>query len=84
MNETMEESIGTVIKYLRETKELKQSDLAKHIGKTSNYLSMIETGKRKPSLDLLFKLSRYFNVDLGTMFTWAEIFYKAERNEDTD
>lgn len=62
-------SIGKNIKILRASKEIRQKELAKTLGITQNYLSMIENGSKKPSLTLLEKLADILNVPLSMIFS---------------
>jgi transcriptional regulator with XRE-family HTH domain len=55
--------LSRVIKTLREEKGLSQKALAKRVGVTDAYITMLETGKRKnPSLDILKKLAKALGV----------------------
>ena len=61
-------SLGQNIKVLRVTKNISQKDLAKKLGITPNYLSMIENAAKKPSLTLIEKLAQVLEVPLATFF----------------
>ena len=52
-----ERNIGHVIKLLRTVSGLKQKDLATGAGINANYLSLVEAGKREPSLAVLRALA---------------------------
>ena len=45
--------IGKKFKQLRELSGMTQEDVAKRLGVTNEYVSMIESGKRTPSLEVL-------------------------------
>jgi len=60
--------IGKQIKLIRTEKDIKQYDLARELGITSQYLSAIENGKRSPSFKLLEKIATTFNVDVKLTF----------------
>lgn len=56
--------IGFKIAEARIKYNLTQEELAEKIGKTSQFISNIETGKRKPSLTTLIELSKILNLSL--------------------
>lgn len=53
---------GKVIRSIRKEKRIKQKYLAKKLGVTASYLSQVEKDRRKPSLDLIVKLSDRLNT----------------------
>jgi len=65
--------IGKAIKKLRKelTPKLTQHEYAKIIGITQAYLSQVETGKKKPSIEVLEKISKDSNTPLPIMFWFA-------------
>lgn len=54
------------LKELRNKKKISQQGVADALNISQNYYSQIETGVRKPSIDLMFliKLSEFFDVEL--------------------
>jgi transcriptional regulator with XRE-family HTH domain len=64
--------VGKTIKFLRLSAGLKQSDLAKRLGVSSNYISLVENDRRDPSLSFLKDLSDEFGVPLGLLFLEVE------------
>lgn len=54
----------------RNKKNLTQKDIAKAINKTTSFYGMLETGKRKPSIDVAHSLAQFYNT------TIEEIFFK--------
>jgi len=65
-------SIGSTLKLLRVASDLKQSSLAKDLDVTANYLSLVENGKKEPSLTFLKKFSQRLNLPLG-YFLWIAL-----------
>jgi len=65
-------SIGSTLKLLRVASDLRQSSLAKDLGVTANYLSLVESGKKEPSLTFLKKFAQTLNVPLG-YFLWIAL-----------
>ena len=62
--------IGTAIKRLRKERvpQLNQAEFASCIGITQAYLSQIERGHKKPSLEVIEKIAKDFEVPLPIMF----------------
>ncbi|MDD3135930.1 MAG: helix-turn-helix transcriptional regulator [Methanoregula sp.] len=58
------------IKVFRAMHDMTQEDLAQAIGVTRQTILAIEKGKYVPSLDLAFKIARYFNVNIEEVFTY--------------
>ena len=54
--------IGAKIKELRETKKMSQKDLADYLNVTPQAVSKWERNKSYPDLDMLVKLSSFFQV----------------------
>jgi len=61
----MHRIIGTKIRKLRESYTLTQEELAKAVGLSSEFISLLELGKRDPSLDTLSALSDFFGKDIS-------------------
>ncbi len=57
---------------LRAEKRLSQDDLAKAIDVTRGTIVAIEGGDYNPSLELAFRLARYFNTDIHSIFQIEE------------
>jgi putative transcriptional regulator len=57
---------------LRAEKRLSQEDLAKAIDVTRGTILAIEGGDYNPSLELAFRLARYFNTDIQSIFQVEE------------
>jgi len=58
------------LRELREWKGLTQEDLAKALGVTRQTIIAIEKGKYNPSLELAFKMARFFNVKIEDIFIY--------------
>jgi transcriptional regulator with XRE-family HTH domain len=54
--------LGKKLKGLRSEYKITQEELAKIIGVTTSMIGMYETDSRKPSYEVLLKISEYFNV----------------------
>ncbi|HMZ31615.1 MAG TPA: helix-turn-helix transcriptional regulator [Methanoregulaceae archaeon] len=60
------------IKVFRAMHDLTQEALAQQLGVTRQTILAIEKGKYDPSLELAFKIARYFNVSIEEVFTYSE------------
>jgi putative transcriptional regulator len=60
------------IKVYRAMHDLTQEDLAKAIGVTRQTILAIEKGKYVPSLDLAFRISRHFKVNIEEVFSYED------------
>ena len=58
------------IKVYRAMHDMTQEDLAQAIGVTRQTILAIEKGKYIPSLDLAFKISRHFKVNIEEVFDY--------------
>ena len=66
------------IKVYRAMQDLTQEDLAQAIGVTRQTILAIEKGKYVPSLDLAFRISRYFKVNIEEIFLYDDGEQKAD------
>ncbi len=57
---------------LRKEKGVTQEDLAFALKVTRQTVSSLETGRYKPSIDLAFKLSRFFALPIEEIFIYEE------------
>lgn len=60
-------SIIKNIKTLREQNELSQRELGRKIGKSGQFISLVEQGKSNPSIDTLKKIANALNVPLEVL-----------------
>ena len=56
-----------MLKYLRVTRQLKQSELAKELNVARTTITSIELGSRAPSFELLLAIADYFDISLDTL-----------------
>ena len=64
--------IGKALRLLRVYHDLKLGDLAKQIEISPGYLSEIENGKKKPSLELIEKYSNFFKIKPSSILFFSE------------
>jgi putative transcriptional regulator len=58
------------IKVYRAMRDLRQEDLANAVKVSRQTIVAIEKGKYDPSLDLAFKIARFFGVNIEEIFTY--------------
>jgi putative transcriptional regulator len=58
------------LKVLRAEHNWSQAELAGRLGVSRQTVNAIETGKYDPSLDLAFKLSNLFGMQIEEIFIW--------------
>ena len=61
-------TIKNKINILRNEKQMTQQALADAVGVTRATINAMERGAYNPSLELAFRLSRFFEVDIHTIF----------------
>lgn len=64
--------VGPTLKLLRTASNLTQGFLAKELNVTANYLSLIENGRREPSLTFLKRFAKKLDIPLG-YFLWLAL-----------
>ncbi len=57
---------------MRTAAGMKQKDVAAKIGVTSNYVSLVENGRREPSVSFLKEVAATLAVPVGLFFLWEE------------
>ncbi|MGC8976778.1 MAG: helix-turn-helix domain-containing protein [Candidatus Ratteibacteria bacterium] len=60
--------IGERIKKIRKSKKVTQEELAWRIGLSTNFIGLIERGKKRPSLETLRKISNTLEVPISYFF----------------
>jgi transcriptional regulator with XRE-family HTH domain len=64
--------LGQATKMMRTASGLRQKEIASRLGVTANYVSLVENGKREPSVSFLRALAHVLNVPIGLFFLWEE------------
>ena len=60
------------LKVLRAIKGLTQEQLAEDLKVTRQTIHAVESGKYNPSLELAFKLARYFETTIEEIFSYED------------
>lgn len=64
--------INDALVAIRKYHGISQTDLSNDFGISNSYLSEIEKGKKKPSLDLLEKYAEKFDMPLSSLLFFSE------------
>jgi transcriptional regulator with XRE-family HTH domain len=64
--------LARAIKLTRTASGMKQKEIAVKVGVTPNYLSLVENGKREPSVSFLKRLATVLGVPVGLFFLWEQ------------
>jgi len=64
--------LETTLKVFRAMKEMTQEELARAIGVTRQTIIAIEKGNYNPSLELAFKIAKYFEVNIEDIFIYED------------
>lgn len=62
----------TRLKVLRAMRDITQKELAQAIGVTRQTIIAIERGDYNPSLDLAFRIARYFEASIEEVFIYDD------------
>ncbi len=60
------------IRVLRAVRNISQEQLAQELGVTRQTIHAVETGKYNPSLDLAFKMARFFEKSIEEIFVYED------------
>ena len=60
------------LRVLRAMRDITQEDLALSVGVTRQTILAIENGKYDPSLELAFKIAKYFETTIEKIFLYKE------------
>jgi transcriptional regulator with XRE-family HTH domain len=74
---SIEDCFGTVLKELRKGKGLSQADLADASGLNHTYISLLERGKRQPTLTTLFSIAKACDISPSEIISMVEFFFFA-------
>ena len=60
------------IEEIRKAKNIRQEDFARALGVSRQTISSLETGRYNPSIQLAYKIARYFNLTIEDVFLFEE------------
>src|SRR5262245_34290234 len=65
-------TIGDAIKLIRTARRIRQRELANRLGVSANYLSMLEAGRREPTIKFLRQIAHELDVPAGLFLMWVD------------
>lgn len=74
--------IGEQIKFWRQQRSLTQERLAEMVELTPGFISLIETGKKRASLETLLSLCRALNITLNDLLVGNQIIQDSDFNTE--
>ena len=74
--------LGTRIKEQRQRRMLTQQQLAEKVSLTPGFISRIETGKKKPSLEVLLSICEALNITLNDLLVGNQIPQESDYNAE--
>ena len=60
------------IEEIRKDKGIRQEDFARSLGVSRQTISSLETGRYNPSIQLAYKIARYFDLTIEEVFLFEE------------
>ena len=60
------------IEEIRKAKGIRQEDFAKAMGVSRQTISSLETGRYNPSINLAYKIAKYFGMIIEEVFIFEE------------
>jgi transcriptional regulator with XRE-family HTH domain len=76
---TIEVIFGKALRKLREQMKISQEELAFRSTLDRSYISLLERGRRKPTINTLFALAEQLNVSPTEMVRQVELEWKKKR-----
>jgi len=64
--------VNEVLRLLRVYNDMKSSDLAEKMNLSSSYISELESGKKKVSIDIINKYSNFFEIPSSSILLMSE------------
>lgn len=61
---------GSAIRHFRQEKELSQEELADRLDTSPPYVSMLESGKRYPSIEMLIRIANALETSPGDIMNF--------------
>ncbi len=62
------------IEEIRKERGIKQEDFAKSMGVSRQTISSLENGRYNPSINLAYKIAKYFGLSIEDVFIFEEEF----------
>jgi transcriptional regulator with XRE-family HTH domain len=76
-------NVGKGLRYWRKKRGYRQTDLSKKSGYSQTYISEIESGKKVPTLDFLYQISKHLRIRIVQLF-WQSMEEKDFRGSNKE
>jgi transcriptional regulator with XRE-family HTH domain len=76
-NSETEKAFGRVLQEIRRERHISQEELGFLSGYHRTYISLLERGKKSPSLQTIFRLSSALNIEPSDMIKRVEVLVSA-------
>ncbi len=67
-------SLSEILKFIRETRKMTQSDLGKAADLTQATIANLESGRKSPSIETLEKLADALDIHIATLFSSEDVY----------
>ncbi len=64
--------LGEAFKIIRIFNDLTQDELARTLGISAGYLSLIEADKRTPTMDIISRFAEHFKIPVSSLMLFSE------------
>ncbi|MBK5407840.1 helix-turn-helix transcriptional regulator [Pseudomonas sp. TH34] len=64
--------LNQALRLIRTYHDMSQTELCKELEISNSHLSELESGKKQPSIELLTKYSKYFDIPLSSILFFSE------------
>lgn len=64
----LQRNFGKRLRFLRRSRDITQEQLAELIGRSTNFVSLMENGDAAPSFNTLQKIANALNVEVASLF----------------
>lgn len=81
---SLNKKVGQRMRMIRQSKGLKQGELAKNLNVQASLLSMYELGHREPPIKLLDIFCDYFDISLSQFFRFEQLYIDNEKKSQFD
>ncbi|MBS7294166.1 MAG: helix-turn-helix transcriptional regulator [Treponema sp.] len=72
--------VNEVLRLLRVYNDIKSSELAEKLDLSSSYISELESGKKKASIDIINKYSAFFEIPSSSILLMSESLDDQKQN----
>ena len=70
----IEQIFGSILKEVRNQKNISQNELANLAELDRTYISLLERGLRQPTIETVFKIAEALNIKASTLIQKIEIY----------